>query len=291
MDIFQNLSQVIDYIEGHLDTEISMKKISSLALCSEYHFRRMFPYITGISLSEYVRKRRLSAAALELSMSDVSIADIAVKYGYDSRISFSRAFKSFHNITPSQARKNGMILELYPRLVFHYISNGGLSMKYRVEDLQGFKLFGVPRVIKSTEDKHQILPLYAKEVMTNGSHNQTNDILGRNHGSSLHGIHYHKSDDTSMYMFGWEYDENYQLKDNMSILDVTPSKWAVFQGPIQCEDQDLFHDTWRRIYSEWFPNSNYQQCENPSIEKFFDGIFEIWIPIQEVTQNSKSRRP
>lgn len=281
MDIFQNLTNVINYIEDHLKEEINVKEISKLAHCSEQHLRRMFPYLTGITISQYIRKRRLSAAALELYSSIIPIVDIALKYNYDSRISFSRAFKEFHGISPSEARKTGTIMELYPRLVFKLISNGGITMKYRLENLKEFKLFGVARKIEMHENKHEVLPIYAEEVMKNGTHDMTNDIIGHERGSSLHGIHYYGTHDASYYMFGWEYQNHYNITDQMNVIDVKAGKWVVFQGSISYEQQNEFHQTWKEIYSNWFPNSNFQQGGNPCIEKFFHDHFEIWIPIED----------
>lgn len=281
MDIFQNLTLVINYIEDNLKHEIHVKDISRLAQCSSQHLRRMFPYLTGIPLSQYIRNRRLSAAALEISNSTTPIVDIALDYNYDSRISFSRAFKDFHGITPSEARKTGQTIKLYPQLVFQVIANGGHSMKYRLENLDAFKLFGVSRKIEAHENKHEVLPNYASEVMANGSHDMINKIIGRQSGSPLYGVHYYGLDDVTYYMFGWAYKQEKNLTDQMHILDVKAGKWVVFEGPISYDHQETFHQTWQEIYSQWFPKSDFEQDSNPCIEKFLETTFEIWIPIKD----------
>ncbi len=251
MDIFQNLTNAISHIEDNLQNDISLADISKIALCSEDHFRRMFPYLTGITLAQYIRKRRLSSAALELTNSLIPIVELAIKYRYDSRVSFSRAFKEYHGISPSEARKTAVVLVLYPRLVFQIKTNGGKAMKYRIENLNNFKLFGVPRSIKAHENKHEVLPIYAEEVMENGSHDLTNDVIGHERGSALYGIHYYDVDDSSTYMFGWTYKDNYKLTDSMTIIDVNAGRWAVFEGPISYEHQNEFHQTWQNIYTQW----------------------------------------
>ena len=104
MDSLSNMNKAMEYIEEHLAEEIDYSEISKIAYCSEYHFKRMFSFLAGISLSEYIRRRRLTLAALDLKDNDLRIIDVAVKYGYNSADSFSRAFHSLHGILPSEAR-------------------------------------------------------------------------------------------------------------------------------------------------------------------------------------------
>ncbi|NLM50188.1 MAG: helix-turn-helix transcriptional regulator, partial [Clostridiaceae bacterium] len=92
MDFLRRMNDALGYIEEHLTEEIDYSEIAKIAYCSEYHFKRMFSFLAGISLSEYIRRRRLTLAALDLKNNDLRIIDIAVKYGYNSADSFSRAF-------------------------------------------------------------------------------------------------------------------------------------------------------------------------------------------------------
>lgn len=279
LDIFKVLNEVLDYVEDHLLEDIDMQALANIAMCSEHHFRRMFPYLTGISLNEYVRNRRLSVAAMEITFSKTPVSDLCLKYGYDSRVSFSRAFKKLHGYAPSQVRNETVDLVLYPKLIFKAIINGGECMKYRIENQEAFKLFGVPRHIKKDENKHQVLPKYAEEVMENGSHTATMRVAGQD-SIYLHGIHYY-CENESYYMFGWEYENHFILEEKMEILDVKKGQWAIFTGAISYDNQELFHQTWQQIYSEWFPSSNYEEDKRPCIEKFTKDMFEIWIPIKE----------
>lgn len=93
MDWLERMNNALDYIENSLDEEIDYKKIAKAANCSEFHFSRMFSSISGVSLSEYIRRRRLTLAAFEIQKSDIRIIDVAIKYGYVSSDAFSRAFK------------------------------------------------------------------------------------------------------------------------------------------------------------------------------------------------------
>lgn len=102
MEWLERLNQSVHYIEENLSNNISYEHAARIACCSTFHFQRMFPYLAGISLSEYIRRRRMTAAAFDLQTSDIKIIDLALKYGYDSPTSFNRAFQSVHGISPSE---------------------------------------------------------------------------------------------------------------------------------------------------------------------------------------------
>lgn len=128
MDMLKNMNVALNYIEKNLDEEIDFKEVAKLAFCSEYHFKRMFSFLAGITLSEYIRRRRLTLAAFELKDSSMRIIDVAVKYGYSSADSFTRAFQSLHGITPKDARSGGQSLKAYPRMTFQLSIKGGDEM-------------------------------------------------------------------------------------------------------------------------------------------------------------------
>ena len=118
MDSLASMNQALAYIEEHLMEEIDYREVAKIAYCSEYHFKRMFSFLAGISLSEYIRRRRLSLAALDLKDERLRIVDVAVKFGYSSADSFSRAFQSLHWILPSEAISEHTQLKAYPRMTF-----------------------------------------------------------------------------------------------------------------------------------------------------------------------------
>ena len=123
MEWLEKLNKTISYIEEHLAEEISYDELAHIACCSTYHFQRMFAYMAGIPLSEYIRRRRLTLAANDIRGSSERIIDIAIKYGYDSADSFSRAFTKQHGITPSEYRKNVGELKIYPPASFYLCQN------------------------------------------------------------------------------------------------------------------------------------------------------------------------
>lgn len=118
MDLLEKLNGPLDYIEKNLAKNIDFEEVAALASCSQSYFRRMFSVLVGITLSEYIRRRRLTLAAFELNNRNMRIADIALKYGYCSPDSFTRAFQDFHGVTPSEARRYGQWLKVYTRMTF-----------------------------------------------------------------------------------------------------------------------------------------------------------------------------
>lgn len=139
----KELNLAMRYIEDNLAGDIDFEKVSQLACCSEYHFRRMFSFLSGMSLSEYIRRRRLSQAAVELQCSDVKVIDLAVKYGYDSPDSFSRAFQRLHGLTPSEARMGGAVLKAVPPMTFQLTIQGADDMDYRIVEKEAFYITGI----------------------------------------------------------------------------------------------------------------------------------------------------
>ena len=116
MDWIEGFNIALEYIEDNLDKNIDYKEISRKACCSLFYFSRIFAIMTGTSISDYIRRRRMSLAAIDLINTDEKIIEIAMKYGYNSNTSFNRAFKLIHGISPQMARKNKVELVAYPKL-------------------------------------------------------------------------------------------------------------------------------------------------------------------------------
>lgn len=116
MDTVARIQESIDYIENHILEEMTFEIIASQAYMSNYHFQRVFLILCDMSLGEYIRNRRLSLAGFELHTTKSKVIDVALKYGYDSPESFSRAFTRFHGITPTIARSRGSGIKLFAKI-------------------------------------------------------------------------------------------------------------------------------------------------------------------------------
>ena len=289
MDTLSSMNNAIAYIEEHLTEDINYSKISKIAYCSEYHFKRMFSFLSGASLSEYIRRRKLTLAALDLKDRDLRIIDVAVKYGYNSADSFSRAFHSMHGILPSEARSENTQLKAYPRMTFQLSIKGGCEMNYRIVEKGPFKLVGfkkrVPIIFEGVNPEiTKMTELLTSEVvkelksLSNGEPTgiisaSTNFSEGRmqEKGELDHYIGVATSSDETA---------------GFDVLKIDACNWAVFEsiGPFP----ETLQNVWGRIYSEWFPSSGYEAVEGPEIlrndspdtgnPKYRS---EIWIPVKK----------
>lgn len=143
MDSLKKMNEALSYIEENLTNEIDLKEVARLALCSEYHFQRMFSFLAGVTLAEYIRRRRLTLAAFELNNSNIRVIDVAIKYGYGSSDSFARAFQVLHGITPSEAKNISKSLKAYSPMTFQLSIKGGSEMNYRIEEKEVFRIVGI----------------------------------------------------------------------------------------------------------------------------------------------------
>jgi AraC family transcriptional regulator len=141
--MLKELNQVIDYIEEHLRDELSLERISEYAGVSDYHFRKVFFYLSGLTLSEYIKNRKMSEANQDL-LNGEKVTDVAYKYGYQSIDGFARAFKKWSGFLPSEVMKKGLS-KSFPKLSFIISVKGGVAMEFRIEEKAAFNLVGVSK--------------------------------------------------------------------------------------------------------------------------------------------------
>lgn len=277
MNNLKHMKDAIDYIEEHLDKDIDYKKVAQVALSSEYHFQRMFAFIVGISLSEYVRRRRLTLAGFDLQNSREKILDLAIKYGYKSPDAFSRAFTAMHGILPSKARIKGTCLKAYPRIAVSISLKGVKEMNYRIEQKEAFSVVGIKKRFSYTDGLGEnIGRMWAEtsEEIMNKIASFGNEYVGVYSGMY--------EDHTTDYYIGTITSE--KPPKELSQLDIASHTWAVFEitGPLPTAMAEI----WGRIFSEWFPTSDYEHAEAPELEWYSKGDLssvdyksEIWIPV------------
>lgn len=140
MDWIQTMEKAIDYMEENLLSNLECEEVAERVYVSNHHFQRTFNLLTGLTMGEYIRNRRLSLAGGELLRKESKVIDVALKYGYDSPESFTKAFKRFHGITPVQVKKQGASLKSFNRLIIKIIMEGGSSMDYRIEKREAFEV-------------------------------------------------------------------------------------------------------------------------------------------------------
>ena len=134
MNWYERINEAFDYIEDHLDSNIDLDKVANIMCQSTVSFQRTFSIFMNISIYEYIRRRRMTLAAIELQTNSIKVIDLALKYGYESPESFTRAFKEIHGISPSAARKKGVQLKLFPRITFLLTVKGDIEMDYEADN-------------------------------------------------------------------------------------------------------------------------------------------------------------
>ncbi|MCO7125250.1 AraC family transcriptional regulator [Sporolactobacillus shoreicorticis] len=278
MDWLARMNDALDYIENSLDEEIDYKEIAKAAHCSEFHFSRMFSSISGVSLSEYIRRRRLTRAAFDIQKSDIRIIDVAIKYGYVSSDTFSRAFQKVHGITPSQARNNGVQLRAFPRISFQISIKGDTEMAYRIENLDfELKIAGKSKPVK-TSRAFKAIPTLWNTAKKDGFLQQLKDMSWENPKCKIEGIlgvcgkEAAITDEEFSYFMGVRYDK--KAPAGMEPLVIPASTWAVFPNVV---------DAWQRLYSEWIPTSGFELANLPCIECYYGPKHkprhELWVPV------------
>ena len=143
MDWLQRMNSVIGHIEENLTQPIQYESLSRIVGCSVYEFSRIFSFMTGMSISEYIRRRKLSQAVFDIQSGNDKIIDIALKYCYESPTTFTRAFKELHGTTPLSARKNSVSLKTYPPISFVLTIKGVNEMDFRIEKTDSFQIMGL----------------------------------------------------------------------------------------------------------------------------------------------------
>lgn len=283
MDWLERLNCSLDYIEENLDKEISIRKTSEIACCSEYHYQRMFSFITDISLGEYIRRRRLTLAAYELQNGNNTVISIGLKYGYNSPTAFTRAFANMHGINPNEAKKRGVSLKSYPRISFQISIKGEGALVYRIEEKESFRLVGIKEtVLNDGIYNFQRIPQMWNEAHQNGMVQKIFELSNRN-PCGMMGAVTNYIDATIDYYIAVSNDKD--LPENMTELIVEKSMWAVFP----CIGRHTIQPTWKRIYGEWFPSSGFEHTGGTEIEWYSeedtaseDYLSEIWIPIKRL---------
>lgn len=280
MEWISGMNAAVSYIEEHILEAPDLERLGRLAGCSSHHFQRIFTYIGGVTLKEYIKRRRMSLAAADLKNNRNRVIDIALKYGYDSPTAFSRAFQAVHGISPTQARECSVSLKAYPPIVFRMTVGGTQELSYRIEKHDPIRILGRRYSLTPTlEENFRLTTVYWQKCTADGTVEKLagmmdTDIFGMMGVSACsEGEH-------------WEYFiAAATTKEDAKLEEfIIPScAWAVFyeEGPLI-----NIREFETRILTEWLPTSGYEYANAPEIELYFNpdpqnARYEIWIPIVE----------
>ena len=277
MNIIKLFNDTVNYIETVLDVEIDEKKISSLSGYSYPMFSRLFSMLTETTLSEYIRSRRLTEAAIDLRDTDEKIIDIAMKYGYESPDAFGAAFKKFHGFTPSEV-KEGKPFKLVSRIRLALSVKGGRSMDIKIEKKQAFKVAGY----NEQDINSSLCPDVWDKLYEKYSHEE---LAGIGTGESVGICHDVESPDRINYMAGYITTDVEKAKAmGLEVLEVDEAEYAVVN--LTGKVPECIHAGWKYLMEVFFPEHGYIHSGKPDVEYYFKGDMhspdykmELWVPV------------
>ena len=294
MNWLDTIRNTISYIEEHIYDIKSADDISHEVYLSSFYLQKGFKLLTGYTISEYIRNRRLYLAALDLRQGNAKIIDISYKYGYDTPEAFTKAFYRFHGFNPSKIKENIKNIKVFLPLKISIIIQGGNDMDYVIEKKQGFRFIGFVREFDN-ETSYQEIPKYWDEVFGKNMENLAkNDFKPQNdiekaildNGIGEFGICIDDNITAKFkYMVGGLYMGG-NVPEGMELYDVPELTWAIFKaiGPLPGALQSIN----TKIFKEWLPNSKYSIAKPISIEWYSNGDTNsdkyesaIWLPIKE----------
>ncbi len=279
-----SIHEAVSYIEDHLTAELTVGDIAKKVHMSPFYFQKGFALLCGFTVSEYIRNRRLACAAAQLLASDTKIIDIAVKYGYDSPDSFTKAFTRFHGVTPSMARKKEVTLKSFAPLKINLSIEGGAQMDYKIVQKDSFTVSGVLKTCGYEHAETQIPNLWAT-------------FLSSQYGAkahSLYGINMDKnlSGEEFDYLIGGDYDPSVHVPQEFTTKEIPAFTWAVF--PCKGKASSSMSKISGEIFSQWLPACReYEIAAGYCVEWYDDpanyahgindnGYYaELWIPVKK----------
>lgn len=278
MEWIDRLNHAISYIEEHLTEEIDCEQLGQIACCSSYHFQRMFSYMAGLPLSEYIRRRKMSLAAVDLQAKHMKIIDVAGKYGYSSPTAFNRAFQSVHGIAPSAVKNEGVSVKSFPPVLFKITVRGVEEMNYRIETKESFRIVGVSIPLhKDIEENFKVIPSKWQEIAVNGTLQR---LAGMMDTPPMGVLGVSTCNDTEPWRYYIAVSTS-QAKNGFEEYIVPAATWAVFPGG---GTNQSIQELERRIVTEWLPTSGYEYGNAPDIEVYLNpdpqnAQYEVWIPV------------
>lgn len=278
MELVESLNFALQYIERHLLDETDSAEAARHIGLSRFYLERTFAALTGMSVSEYIRARRLTLAAQELITGEQKVIDLALKYGYDTPESFTKAFSRFHGVTPTVARRMSTLLRCQNPLAISIKMEGATIMNYKMEQMDAFKGVGLEQSFHMDSSQQEI-PKFWHTFFEQGLHENVVPMFGICFDADANG--------NFPYMIGEVLQPGKAVPEGMTEREIPAHLWARFAcvGPMPGAIQTIT----RQIYSEWLPtNGTYEVAQYVEIEMYSDGdasskdyYSEVWIPVKK----------
>jgi AraC family transcriptional regulator len=277
LDLVESLNGALRYLEQHLPEEADSARAARHVGLSRFYLERTFSALTGMSVSEYLRARRLTLAGQELLAGDAKVIDLALKYGYDTPESFTKAFSRFHGVTPSAARRFSTLLKCQNPLAITIKMEGAEQMNYKIEAMGAFTVYGMERAFHMDTSMAQI-PKFWDEFFQKGMQEKVCPVYGVCFDADESG--------DFPYLIGDILKPGEVVPEGLAGREIPAHTWARFAcvGPMP----GAIQQTTRQVYGEWLPtNGVYEAAQNVEIELYSDGdtaspdyYSEVWIPVR-----------
>lgn len=234
--------------------------------------------MAGMPLSEYIRKRKMSLAAVDLQGGNAKIIDVAEKYGYHSPTAFNRAFQSIHGMAPSAMKTEGVSVKSFPPITFKITIKGVDEMNYRIETKEAFRIIGVSVPLeKEIEKNFAVIPSKWQEIAMNGTLQKLTQMMDREPMGVLGVSTCNETEPWRYYIAVSSSKERGELEEYI----VPPAVWAIFPGT---GTNQSIQELEKRIVTEWLPTSGYEYGSAPDIEVYLNpdpqnAQYEVWIPV------------
>lgn len=260
MNVYKALNEITKYIEDNLENKINYSTLATFMGVNSYTMQRIFSLITGITITEYIRKRRMTCAGYDLYTKKEKIIDLAFKYQYNSPISFSRAFTLFHGIKPSSVNKFTK-LKNYPRLIFDENINITNEIEYEIIELDEMNLYGIS-VSTNNERISNDAPKFFKESKLK-------------YGDIKYAMTtYHDNTRLKCKSYYVLYERNIE---SFKKITIPKSKWLSFR--INSYEEKEIQKMIKRFYKEFLPSCKYNLKNMPELEYYHDGVTDFLVPI------------
>ncbi len=275
----EGIQAAIQYMEDNLTEELNIEDIAVKAYVSPFYFQKIFSVLCGFTVGEYIRNRRLTLAAQELTCTELKIIDIALKYGYDSGESFARAFTRFHGVSPSAAREKGADLKSFAPLKIKLTLEGGTMMEYKITEKLSFAVVGKKRRFNADTSYGEI-PKFWDEYAQSVGH----EVV-----PGMYGLCWDGNGKEFDYYIGCSYLPFKEIPEGYEAQIIPAGTWAVF--PCRGALPNALQDVNTKIWSEWLPNCreyklagnyNLEVYLTPPQEKPEDNYCEIWVPVEKI---------
>lgn len=288
MEWAEAISKAIKYIEEHITEDITMYDVAGYVNVSPFYFHKGFSILCGYSIAEYIRNRRMALAGEELIGGDITVTELAMKYGYDSPDSFTKAFSRFHGNTPLTVRKDKTMLKAFAPLKITISLKGGCIMDYRIVKKESFIVMGAMKKF-TYENAQADIPVFWQEHYKKGNGKYVCGMFGVNIDEAMGGG---DGKDEFEYLIADAYNPSVDIPEGFVTRTVPAFTWAVF--PIKGALPDALQDVNKKIFSEWLPAlGDYEIAAGYSVEMYDDpskygkGTFdenyysEIWVPVKK----------